>query len=580
MKILGIFHSFSDPSAALVVDGRVVAYVEEERLIRNKHAGGRFPIQSVEYVLKAGGEAVNSIDCIAQAWDVKKYDNGTIARHYEEINSRYKTDAGDVSYQSGRLKFFSTESQKGIILQNLRRHYGEIKFPDIVFVSHHFAHACTAYFNSGMDETLVLTIDGSGEEITTAWWTGRGGRLKLLHEIKVPHSLGWFYSAFTEYLGFRAYDGEYKVMGLAAYGGHKKEIKDKIDSIVWYDGKGGFETNPELLSRGPRKYSSYYPDALQALMGHMPRPAIKSIGQWHRDCAFSVQQRLEEIVLDMTAYWTGRTGLRNLAISGGVALNVKMNGRLFESGLLDRVFVYPVCADAGSSIGAALAVSYKAGCLSNIKLNSLFLGPAYSDDEIRRVLTECKVTFTEEESIELTAARLISEGKIVGWFQGSMEAGPRALGARSILADPRSVESRDKVNNVIKYREPWRPFTPSMTQEGADMYFDRHTDAPFMIMTFKANERAEKDIPAVVHIDKTARPQIVSEGSNKEFYNLIKEFRGITGIPVLLNTSFNVRGEPIVCSPRDALRTFFATGLDALAIGNFLISKELNSCRN
>ena len=276
----------------------------------------------------------------------------------------------------------------------------------------------------------------------------------------------------------------------------------------------------------------------------------------------------------MTQYWVEKTDIRSLCMSGGIGLNVKMNGYLFESGLVEDLFIYPICSDAGSSIGAAMALNYKLQGLENSRLNSLYLGPKFSDDEITKILTNCKIQFSEVKSIEKSVAKLISTGKVVGWFQGKMEGGPRALGARSILADPRYIESRDKVNKVIKYREPWRPFTPSMNEEGAKMYFDKYTYAPFMIITFKANKKAEKEIPAVVHIDKTSRPQIVNERGNKRYYNVIQEFKKLTGIPVLLNTSFNIKGEPIVCTPQDAIRTFYGTGLDALAIGNCLIIKE------
>jgi len=574
LKILGIFHSHFDPSAALVVDNQIIAHVEEERLIRNKHAKGKFPIRSIDYVLREGNIKITDIDYITQAWDTQKYDNGIIANHYKKINTMYPTSREDLAYQNKHLNFFSTEKQKGIILDNLIKQYGDIKFPEIKFVHHHFAHACTAYFNSGINESLVLTIDGSGEEITTAWWTGKNNRLTLLREIKVPHSLGWFYSAFTEYLGFHAYDGEYKVMGLAAFGEHRQEIKEKIDKIVWYDNAGGFETNPILLSRGHRTFSYYYPDKLQKFMGESPRATTHSIRQWHKDCAYTVQQRLEEIVCEMTQYWVEKTGIRSLCISGGVGLNVKMNGCLFNLGLVQDLFIYPICSDAGCSIGSAMALNYNLQGLENSKLNSLYLGPQFSDNEIIKILTNCKIQFSEEKTIEKSVAKLISTGKVVGWFQGRMEGGPRALGARSILADPRYIESRDKVNKIIKYREQWRPFTPSMTEEGAKMYFDNYTYAPFMILTFKANKKAEKEIPAVVHIDKTSRPQIVDESCNKRYYNVIQEFKNLTGVPVLLNTSFNIKGEPIVCTPQDAIRTFYGTGMDALAIGNCLIIKE------
>lgn len=574
MKILGIFHSYSDPSAALIVDGKVVAYCEEERLLRNKHAVGWFPSRSIKYVLKEGNLKITDLDYIAQGWDTNKYDNGTIAAHYEKINAEYPTTEGDLAYQKKLLNSLSTTSQKNLILQNLRKHFGDLNFPEIKFVNHHLSHAVTGFFNSGMKESLVLCLDGSGEEITTSWWHGKDNNITLLQEVKIPHSLGWFYSAFTEYFGFEAYDGEYKVMGLAAYGKPNKEIKEKLDKVIWYDGNGGYKSDPMILARGKRSYSYYFPDSLPALMGRMPRTEAEEIDQWHMDCAYEVQQKLEEIVQEMTKFWVQKTGIKNLCISGGVGLNVKMNGNLFHSRIIDDIFVYPLCSDAGICIGAAMALHHQLKGLQNTRMDTMYLGHSFTDEEIQTVLKGCNIKFKVDANIEKTVASMISKGKVIGWFQGRMEGGPRALGARSILADPRNIESRDKVNLVIKYREKWRPFTPSMTEEGAKMYFDHYTHSPFMIMTFRANAKAEKEIPAVVHVDKTARPQILIPGKNPRYSKMIEEFKALTGIPVVMNTSFNVKGEPIVCTPQDAIRTFFATGLDVLAIGNCIVDKE------
>ncbi len=573
MKILGVFHSAYDPSAALIIDGEVIAYCEEERILRNKHAYGWFPARSIRYVLQEAKMNLSDVDYIVQAWDVKKYEDGTIQRVYEEINKKYPTTDADISYQQRHISALGPKSQRKRLLQNLRKHFGNITLPEIRFVNHHLAHAVTAFFNSGMDKSLVLTIDGSGEDVTASWWIGRNNKLEPLHEIKIPHSLGWLYSAFTEYLGFEAYDGEYKVMGLAAYGHPNAEIRDKIDKMIWYDGMGGFESDPMILARGERSYSYYFPDALPEIMGRLPRTETEEIDQWHMDCAYEVQQKLEEIVQKMTQFWVNKTGIKNLCISGGVGLNVKMNGNLFDSGIIDDIFVYPIYSDAGSSIGAALTLQYELCGLKNRKLDNLYLGHSFSDDEIQKVLKKCNLKYSVDNEIEKSVALFLSEGKIVGWFQDRMEGGPRALGARSILADPRFVESRDKVNEIIKYREIWRPFTPSMTEEGAKMYFDHYTHAPFMIMTFRANRKAEEEIPAVVHIDKTSRPQIVNPDRNPRYAKMIEEFKKITGIPVVLNTSYNIKGEPIVCTPQDAIRTFFATGLDVLAIGNCIIEK-------
>jgi carbamoyltransferase len=573
MKILGIFHSAYDPSAALIIDGKVIAYCEEERILRNKHAYGWFPTKSIKFVLQEGNLKMSDIDYIAQAWDVTKYDNGSIQRVYDEINSKYPTTEADIAYQRRHISALGSKSQKKRILQNLRKHFGDIKLPEIRFVNHHLAHAVTSYFNSGINESLVLTVDGSGEDVTSTWWLGKDNNLTLLHEIKIPHSLGWLYSAFTEYLGFEAYDGEYKVMGLAAYGQPNDEIRKKIDKMIWYDGKGGFESDPMILARGERSYSYYFPDALPELMGRLPRTETDEIDQWHMDCAYEVQQKLEDIVQKMTAYWVEKTGVKKLCISGGVGLNVKMNGNLFDSGIVEDVFVYPICSDAGSSIGAALTLQYEFSGLKNTKLDNLYLGHQYTDEQVQTVLNKCNLKYRIDNNIEKTVAELLSQGKIIGWFQDRMEGGPRALGARTILADPRFVESRDKVNEIIKYRENWRPFTPSMTEEGAKMYFDHYTHAPFMIMTFRANRKAENEIPAVVHIDKTSRPQIVNPNRNPRYHTMIEEFKKITGVPVVLNTSYNIKGEPIVCTPQDAIRTFFATGLDVLAIGNCIVEK-------
>ncbi len=572
-KILGVFHSYSDPSAALLVDGEVVAFVEEERLIRVKHAPGAFPIRSIDYVLAAGGITLTDVDYIAQAWDCGKYDSGAIAQHYDAVNATYPTTDGDLAYQRRHLQAFRSERQREIITRNLRREYGAIELPPIRFVNHHFAHACTAFFQSGLAESLVLTLDGSGEDVTTTWWHGKDGKLELLREIKIPHSLGWLYSAFTEYLGFEAYDGEYKVMGLAAYGKSNPALDAKLDELAWYDGAGGFVTDPMKLTRGGNSQSSYFSDALPIFMGRPARTRREPVEIFHQECASAVQRKLEEIVLKMVGYWTEQTGVRNLCISGGVGLNVKLNGNLFAAGLVDGFAPHPLCGDSGQSVGAAMALRYQLTGLQQQALAHLYLGPEYSDQEIRDTLVSCGVAFTEEPSIARATAQLIADGKIVAWFQGRMEGGPRALGARSILADPRTESSRDKVNVVIKYRELWRPFCPSMTADGLAQYYDHSTHAPFMIMTFRANQHAKATIPAVVHIDGTSRPQVVDPIANPKFHAVLEEFRALTGIPCVLNTSYNVKGEPIVCTPLDAIRTFFGTALDALAIGNFLVVK-------
>ena len=574
MNVLGIFHSYSDPSAALVKDGRVIAFAEEERFLRNKHAVGCFPVRAIRYVLETAALDISDVDYVCQAWDCPAYDDGTVAAKYSDINAQYPTMDADIAYQRSHLQKLCSSSQSDLILRNLRQEFGDVKLPPVRFVQHHLAHATMAYVDSAMNNALVLTIDGSGEWTTNAWWRGSAGKLELLAEVSIPHSLGWFYSAFTEYLGFRAYDGEYKVMGLAAYGKPDKELANSLSEIIWYDGNGGFETDPMLLSRGTRSYSYYYPDALVQKFGRPPRGRTEEISEWHMSLAFEVQRRLEEVVEDMVRYWTKRTGLRKIAIAGGVGLNIKMNGRLFGSGLVEDIFIHPLCADSGISIGAGMVIDEAERLtLAGTRIGSVSWGPQYSPTDISRILDACKQTYSTPESIVDEVAELLDKGQVVGWFQGQMEGGPRALGNRSILADPRKVESRDRVNSVIKFREFWRPFCPSMTPEGAERYLAKYTHAPFMIVAFEGTKTAADEIPAVVHVDNTLRVQIVEEKDNQIYFELLKSFERRTGVPCLLNTSFNIKGEPIVCTPHDAIRTFSATGLDALAIGPFLLRK-------
>ena len=379
MNLLGIFHSHSDPSAALIIDGKVIAFVEEERLSRVKHAFGTFPVRAVRWVLEAGGIVLSDIDYITQAWDCGKYDDGLIAKRYEVINQHYPTTHADRAYQARHISQMSSKAQTALIERALRREFGNVKIPPVRFVNHHLAHAIPAFFCSGFEEALVVCLDGSGEDVTTSWWLGRGHKLELLREVNIPHSLGWVYSAFTEYLGFEAYDGEYKVMGLAAYGSANPTLEEKVAQLLWQDKGGGFATDPMKLSRGDRTWSYYYPDTLIEHFGHPPRSRAEPITDWHKDLALAVQNRLEEVVFSMAKYWTKETGVRRLCVSGGVGLNVKLNGNLFNSGIIDDLFAYPLCSDLGQSIGGALALSYELEGLIKERLTNLYFGPSFSD---------------------------------------------------------------------------------------------------------------------------------------------------------------------------------------------------------
>jgi carbamoyltransferase len=587
MTSLGIYNLGTDPSAAIIVNGHAVAYVEEERLLRYKHAKDVFPIRSIDQVMKQANVTWGDIDSISFPWDCTKYDDGRMEDHYNEINTKYKIEhPSDLLYQKNHLSHFKSQRQRDLILRQLRKYYGDIQFPEIHFVNHHLSHACTAYFTSGLNESLVLTIDGSGEEVTIGMWQANDHRLTLINETKTPISLGWFYSAFTEYIGFNAYGDEWQVMGMASYGKKSQdyhEAKKKFEKIIYYDGKGGIEGNPHLNALGGSSFSKYCSDTFVELMGRPPRTVYEPVEQWHKDYALAAQTHVEEIIEQLVKYWVDRTGIRNLCVAGGVAMNVKMNGNLFECDWLDSVYVYPIASDAGTSIGAGMAYQYQVkGTLVNKPIKNVYLGNSFSDVEIAALLDKLKLAYTIPENLEAEIAREITDGKIIGWFQLGMEGGQRALGARSILADPRLVKSRDVVNAVIKYRQPWRPFCPSMLAESAIKYFKHHKKVEanlkypafeYMTLTLTANEKAMKEIPAVVHVDGTSRIQVVNEDANPRYYRLIKEFEKLTGIGVVLNTSFNIKGEPIVCTPADAIRTFYGTGLDMLVLGNCVLKK-------
>jgi carbamoyltransferase len=446
--------------------------------------------------------------------------------------------------------------------------------PALVFYPHHRTHAAAAFYLSPFEEALVLTLDGSGDGECTALWRGLRASLDPIHEIDIPNSLGWFYAAVTEYLGFEAYDGEYKVMGLAAYGRENPEVRRRLAEVV-REGPSGFdyEVDPHFIHHGPHTFSERFTDSLVDLLGLPPRQGPRPIEPIHEDIAFEAQRLLEETVLRLLAHFRRETGLGRLCIGGGVGLNVKMNSRIQRSGLFDEVFAFPIPNDSGLAIGAAVGLWVDRCRRRPSPLKHLYLGPSWSDDDIEQQVKSCGLTYRKCEDISFETARILADGKVVGWFQGRLEGGPRALGGRSILADPRRIEARDRVNTAVKFREYWRPFCPSLTEEAAARYLVEPSAAPFMIQAFEATEEARRRTPAVVHVDGTMRPQTVDPESNPRYYRLLKAFEARTGVPVLLNTSFNVKGEAIVCSPRDALRTFWSTGLDALAIGSFLIEK-------
>lgn len=573
MNIIGFFDGV-DPAACLVRDGELVAYVEEERLIRFKHAKGIFPIRSIDFCLESAGLTLADIDYVAYGWDGPRYANGGMRDFYERVNKAYPPDEATVAWQNGLLRWHDERNGRERLRRQIVRFYGETEALPMRFYPHHKSHAVTAYMMSPFDEALVLTVDGSGDSQCLTVWVGSGDDLELIHETEIPHSLGWFYAAITEFLGFDAYDGEYKVMGLAAYGRPNRRFREALARVVTQAPNGwDYRVDPTFIHHGPHTYSDRFTDRLVEVLGLVPRQGKRPLTPVHEDLAFEAQRLLEERILQLLAHFRRTTGLKRLCLAGGVALNVKMNSRIHQSGIFDDLFIFPIPSDSGTSIGAALGVYHELTGRRPAPLRHVYLGPSYSDEQIEQEIRSCGLDYRVADDIAEEVAALLAEGKVVGWFQGGMEGGPRALGARSILADPRNEASRDRVNAAIKFREYWRPFCPSILEEEAARFMENATRAPYMILAFKATPEARRLCPAVVHVDGTMRVQTVDAATNPRFHRLLEAFGRRTGVPVLLNTSFNIKGEAMVCSARDALRTFWTTGLDALALGNCLIEK-------
>jgi carbamoyltransferase len=579
MNIIGYFRGI-DPAACLISDGQIVAFVEEERLIRFKHAAEMFPIRSVDFCLDSAGLSLKDIDFFAFGWDSPRYTNGQIKAFFEQVNRSHPPDPGTLSWQKGVVAWFNEGSLKKQLQQEIVRYFGRVEAPQLRFFPHHKSHAATAFYCSPFDEALVFTIDGSGDHQCATLWHGKGTGLRFLDEITIPHSLGWFYAAMTEYLGFDAYDGEYKVMGLAAYGRENPQFRHALQKVI-RPGPRGFDyvVNPRYIHHGPHTYSSRFTDHMVELLGLPPRQGKHALEEIHEDLAFETQHALESHVLRLLEHFRQTTGLENLCIGGGVALNVKLNSKIHQSGLFEDLFIFPIPSDSGTGIGAGIGIYNELTGKRPAPLKHVYLGPSFTDVQIEAQLKSCGLAYRRPENLEEETADLLASGKVLGWFQAALEGGPRALGARSILADPRNVTARDRVNSAIKFREYWRPFCPSLTVESAGRFMKRAAAAPVMIRAFEATEEASRSVPGVVHIDNTMRVQTVDSESNPRYYRLLKAFERKAGVPVLLNTSFNIKGEPIVCSPRDALRTFWSTGIDCLVIGSFIVEKPESPAR-
>ena len=594
MRVLGISAYYHDSAAALVRDGEIVAAAQEERFTRKKHDPS-FPVHAVQYCLDAEGVSLDAVDYIVF------YDKPFLK--FERLLETYLAFAprGLRSFQMAiplwiREKLF----QKDLLAKELKK-FSPSKNLDgkLLFTEHHMSHAASAFFPSPFEEALVLTMDGVGEWATTSVAIGRGNKLEMIREIHFPHSLGLLYSAFTYYTGFKVNSGEYKLMGLAPYGEPKYTAKI-LDNLIDLKPDGSFRLDMKYFDycTGLTMTNARF-DALFGLPARKPEQLLTPV---HMDFAASIQSVLEEIVLRMTRSLAEETGMRNLCLAGGVALNCVANGKILRDGQFDEIWIQPAAGDAGGALGAALAACHlykgqpRSINASTDGMKGAYLGPEFSQQEIERRLEAAGAAFStlsDEDLIEASAEAL-ADGKALGWFQGRMEFGPRALGARSILGDARSPSMQSVLNLKVKYRESFRPFAPSVLREDVADWFEMDADSPYMLLVADVVEgrripmTAEQqklfgieklnvprsEIPAVTHVDYSARVQTVHHETNPRYHALISLFKQRTGCPVIVNTSFNVRGEPIVCLPEDAFRCFMGTEIEALAVGNCFLRKE------
>jgi carbamoyltransferase len=560
--VLGLSCFYHDAAAALLRDGEIVAACQEERLSRKKHDAG-FPVHAVKYVLKEAGITPGQLDAVGF------YDKPLLK--FERMLSTYVATFPK-SFNSFRKAMPVWIKEKLWVPSLIRRELRPYKGP-IFFAEHHMSHAASCFLVSPFEEAAILTVDGVGEWATASFAVGRGTDITLFKEIRFPHSLGLLYSAFTYYLGFKVNSAEYKVMGLAPYG--KPVHFDRIMSdMVQLNEDGSFKLN--------MKYFSYdygltmTNGRFNEFFGGPPRKPETWMTEREFDIAASVQKVCEEVVLRMTRYIHQETGLANLCMAGGVALNCVANGRVIRETPFKNLFVQPAAGDAGGAVGVA---HYLYNTLEKQPRGKAwthaYLGPAYTDAEIREYLDSqgAKYKLLSDAELVQSTARLLSEANVIGWFQGRMEFGPRALGGRSILADPRDPKMRDTLNMKIKFREGFRPFAPSVLADKASDWFEIDCDSPYMLLVAQVRE-GKRIIPSVTHVDNSARLQTVTREESPLYYALIEEFARLTGVPIVINTSFNVRGEPIVCTPHDAYLCFMRTNMDHLVLGHYLLEKK------
>lgn len=585
MNILGISAFYHDSAACLIQDGKIIAAAQEERFSRKKH-DARFPKLAVDYCLKQGGIKASEIDYVAF------YEKPFVK--FERLLESYLAYApfGFPSF----IKAIPVWIKQKLWMKSLIQDELGSEIP-VLFTEHHESHAASAFFASPYDEAAVITADGVGEWATASYGVGKGNKLQILSEIRFPHSLGLLYSAFTYYCGFKVNSGEYKLMGLAPYG-EAKYVDLIFKELIDVKDDGSFHLNMKYFAypAGLRMINSKF----EKLFGEPARRPETKLTQKHMDLAKSIQVVTEEIMLKMARHVHKVTGMKNLCLAGGVALNCVANGRLLREGPFENIWIQPAAGDAGGSLGAALHIWFdyldnKRALNGKDMMGGSYFGPSFSDDEIESMLKSkgAKYTKLSEEALTEKASDLIAQEKVIGWFQGRMEFGPRALGNRSIIGDARSPKMQETMNLKIKFRESFRPFAPSILREKVSDYFGLNADSPYMLLVAPVRKELRKpmtaeqekmfgieklnilrsNIPAVTHVDYSARVQTVSKENNPLFHRLIEKFDQKYKSPVIINTSYNVRGEPVVCTPEQAFTCFMRTHMDYLAVGPFLLDK-------
>ena len=568
MVILGVGTPFPhDPSAVILVDGKIVAAADEERFIREKHAQDKLAINAVKFCLNKAGLKGKDVYIVAYPWSFEAYKNSLpafVLRCWRTQSSRaFKAVTKSITEHKNALRKLN-ETLLGAGINPCK-----VK---IYFVEHHMAHASSAYHLSGMDNSAIMSIDGAGEFVSTLFAVGEHGKIRKIKEFIKPDSLGRFYSTVTAYLGFQVHDGEYKVMGMAPYGDPRKT---DLSHIVRYNNKT-FRTNDDYVwVTRSRRYDKNKVFSKRMVEEWGPPRKGDSLAEPYIHIAAATQKKLEDVTIALMENYLGDILKANggrLCFAGGVALNVKLNKCLLEHPLVKHLFVQPAANDSGTALGAATYVASELG--EKIEpMSHAYLGPEYSNDEIKETFDRYKIPYEYHKDIIEPVSELLAKGEIVAWFQGAMEYGPRALGNRSILANPSIKGISDEINARIKFRERWRPFCPSILKEYAQDILGTDHPSPYMTFSFTVNNKWRERIREVVHVDGSARPQVVDEKTNPKFYSLLKSFHKKTGLPALINTSLNRRGEPVICSPQDAISMFYGSGLTYMALGDYLVKK-------